>query len=246
MSLSSSGICLSNLQPRDTASAQQYFSRRPQLHVSMHTRHPLGQESGDGSRGSAPMESQTNGTPLGLVTILRPMSGRGCAQNQESQLLISTLEGLAVLMAIKLFYGDNPQEHQPRVLVVPTWTDNRGNGSALNKLMTTKFPASAVVMELAAHLKHRRLKSNVQWAPRTTNREADDLANGITAGFNRELRVHVAPSSHKWWSLPEASEMGRCSEEAFTAFKDSGRDPHRGKRLTRRPQEKRLRFVDPW
>ena len=130
--------------------------------------------------------------------------------------------------------------------MVPTWTDNRGNGSALNKLMTTKYPASAVVMELAAHLKHRRMRANVQWAPRTTNHEADNLANGITTGFNPDLRVHVEPGSLKWFVLPEALEMGRCSEEAYKTFKDSGRDPHRGKRLTRRQKEKRLRFVDPW
>ena len=36
---------------------------------------------------------------------------------------------------------------------VPTWTDNLANGSVLNKLMTPKFPASAVLMDMAAQLK---------------------------------------------------------------------------------------------
>ena len=88
-------------------------------------------------------------------------------------LVISTLEALAVLVGLKLFYGSEPQPHQTQVQVVPTWTDNRGNGSVLNKLMTTRFPSSAVVMELAAFMKKRRLKATVQWAPRETNREAE-------------------------------------------------------------------------
>ena len=36
------------------------------------------------------------------------------------------------------------------VLIVPSITDNRGNGAALNKLMSTRFPSSAVLMELAS------------------------------------------------------------------------------------------------
>ena len=36
-----------------------------------------------------------------------------------------------------------------------SWTDNRGNGSVLNKTMTTRYPASAVILELAAFMKKR-------------------------------------------------------------------------------------------
>ena len=67
--------------------------------------------------------------------------------------------------------------------MAPTWTDNRGNGSALNKLMTTKFPektkfpASAVLMELAAFMKRMSIKVVVEWTPRSANQHADKLAN---------------------------------------------------------------------
>ena len=73
-------------------------------------------------------------------------------------------------------------------------TDNRGNGSVLNKLMTTKFPASAVVMELSNHVKARSLKAAVQWAPRSVNQEADSLANGDVSAFSPELREVIVPS----------------------------------------------------
>ena len=59
-----------------------------------------------------------------------------------------------------------------------TWTDNRGNGSAPNMLMTSRYPASAVSMEMSALLKRRGLQASVQWAPRSANREADRWPTG--------------------------------------------------------------------
>ena len=70
-------------------------------------------------------------------------------------LVISTLETLAVLVALKVFVCKGHREHRTRVQVPPTWTDNRGNGSALSKLMTTKFPSSALMMELSSSHEER-------------------------------------------------------------------------------------------
>ena len=75
--------------------------------------------------------------------------------------VISTIEALAVLMGLKLFYGDEAQGAHARIQMIPSFTDNRGNGSALNKLMSNKHPSSAVVMELACYLKRMGLR---QWS----------------------------------------------------------------------------------
>ena len=48
----------------------------------------------------------------------------------------------------------------------------------MNKLMTTKFPASAVLMDHALYMKKMSLQTVVEWSPRTGNKEADRLANG--------------------------------------------------------------------
>ena len=109
-------------------------------------------------------------------------------KSDKPSLLISTLEALAVLFSLMLFFDDVPPEPRTKVQVAPTWTDNRGNGSALNKLMTSRFLASAVLMEMSALLKQRGLRASAQGAPRTANREADRLANG----FARE-RVRDRP-----------------------------------------------------
>ena len=83
----------------------------------------------------------------------------GVRERSKPALVISTLEALAVLVSLKAFYGSEAPEHGTKVTVAPTWTDNRGNGSALNKLMTTRFPASAVLMELSEHM--RRMSQNL-------------------------------------------------------------------------------------
>ena len=76
-------------------------------------------------------------------------------RKEDSSLVISTLEALAILIALKLRFGDSRDTSETRVLVVPSVTDNRGNGAALNKLMSTRFPSSAVLMELATYMKSR-------------------------------------------------------------------------------------------
>ena len=57
-----------------------------------------------------------------------------------------------------------PPRNRSSIRIVPTTTDNRGNGAALNKMMTTKYPASAVLMELAAYSKKMGLKASVHSA----------------------------------------------------------------------------------
>ena len=110
----------------------------------------------------------------------------------KPSLIISTLEALAVLVSLKMFYGEQPESNNKKVTVAPIWTDNRGNGSALNKLMTTKFPACAVLMELSAYMK-RACPMNVvvDWTPRAGNREADHLANREYSRFSPQNRVNV-------------------------------------------------------
>ena len=165
----------------------------------------------------------------------------------EPSRVIATLEALAVLISLKAFFGNvDPGGKKTRVQVVPTWTDNRGNGSVLNKLMTTRYPASAVLMEMAAFMQENALKASVMWTPRETNREADALANGDTSSFNPALRVEIEPTCLQWLLLPSALEMGRKAEEEHRKFKASGYDPRRGERIRKRKAYEKLRVTDPW
>ena len=63
------------------------------------------------------------------------MPDRGYMKKSEKpSLIISTLEALAVLFSLLLFFDSPSENERKRVQVAPTWTDNRANGSALNKV----------------------------------------------------------------------------------------------------------------
>ena len=159
-------------------------------------------------------------------------------------MVISTLEALALVIALKIKFGPDPDEM--RVLIVPSITDNRGNGAVLNKLMSTKFPSSAVLMELASFMKHRGMRAIVEWAPRGCNREADMLANGDTSLFDPERRIPVSAGTSVWNVLPEALKAGRDAEDTFKRLKETHGLPNRSAKQRKRAAEHRLKFKDPW
>ena len=128
---------------------------------------------------------------------------------------------------------------------VPTTTDNQGNGAALNKLMTTRYPASAVVVELAAYFKKMELRASVEWSHREANREANSLVNGDLSLFTPELRIPISHQQLQWSVLTQALAHGREAEEAYRSAKAAGLLTRNQKRRRRRPEE-RLRAVDPW
>ena len=77
-------------------------------------------------------------------------------KGNRPSLAMSTLGAFAMLVALKLKFGHDLEPDDTLVLIAPSVTDNRGNGAALNKFMSTRFPSSAVLMELASFLKARR------------------------------------------------------------------------------------------
>ena len=161
-------------------------------------------------------------------------------KRNRPSLIVSTLEALASLVALKIKFGQEPDPNEMRVLIVPSITDNRDNGAVFNKLMSTRFPSSAVLMELASFM------SIVEWAPRECNREADMLANGDTSLFDPERRILVAAGTLIWNVLPEALKAGREAEETYRRMKETHDLPNRSAKQRKRAAEHRLKFKDPW
>ena len=140
--------------------------------------------------------------------------------------IISTLEALAVLIPLRLSFGGTANQHRSKIMVAPTWTDNRSNGSALNKLMSTKFSTNAVLMELATYTKKMELKVLVEWTPRAGNREAGALANGDSSLFDPRRRFHFE-RDFQWEVLDSALRMGREVEAETAAARAEKRLPDR-------------------
>ena len=156
------------------------------------------------------------------------------AKDGKSSRVIAKLEALALLLALRAFYPSLPSGARTKIVLVPSVTDNRGNGSLLNKLMTSRYPLSALLMEFSEQLRRTGVRPEVRWAPRETSAEADGLANGDSAAAT----VYV---------LNEALEMGAQAEEQkkeHRAQQGLG-DFHQRRGRKRKPEEK-LRIVDPW
>ena len=124
--------------------------------------------------------------------------------------IIATLEALAILLAVRSFFPLADPARRTRLVVIPSYTDNRGNGALLNKLMSSKFPLSALLMEFGEQLRYSGARPDVRWAPRETNCEADRLANGDTSGFDPLLRLRVLPPTGGWFILEEALRLGEA------------------------------------
>ena len=71
------------------------------------------------------------------------------------------------------------------------------------------------------------MKVLVEWSPRTGNREADALADGIAQDLNPVLEVRVVPSDVKWDILLEALFMCRSAEHEALIARSRGTLPKR-------------------
>ena len=160
------------------------------------------------------MNSNLGSTPERISSALQAFPWVYERGNKPA-LLISTLKPLAVLVSLKLYYGDDPGPNTTSVTLVPTFTENWENGSALNKLMSTRFLSSELLMELSVFLKKRKIKALVEWAPSESNKEAGALANGVTDGFK------------------DALDAGRHAKESHKMAKERGQLPNRAKKERR-------------
>ena len=150
--------------------------------------------------------------------------------------LIATLEALGLLLALMAFGPGLGREARHQVIQLPAFTDNKGNGYTINKLMTTKFPLCAIIMEMSAQMEAIGARVEVHWTPRERNEEADALSNGTFEGFDMEKRVTVNVEQCKWLVLKELLMYGAEFQEERARIKASGRQrkgPHHKRRKRR-------------
>ena len=161
------------------------------------------------------------------------------AKGDKPALVIATLEALAVVVSFRAFYGRRVPDKRTRVTVAPTWTDNRGNGAALNKLMSTKYPVSAVLVELASYMKEQSSKG-----PRGVVSPLRQTRGRPTCERSRHRFYAGEPSSHRPCTLiPLHVQAGRGLQ--FQRAKTTGALPNRGVRNRRRRAEDKLTTARP-
>ena len=132
--------------------------------------------------------------------------------------VIATLEALAMLLAVRAFFPDAQRTQRTKLVVIPSYTDNRGNGALLDKLVSSKYPLSALLVDFGEQLRRSGVRPDVRWAPGEVNREADRLANGDSSGFNPAPRLRVLPPAGGWILLDEALVLGETAENEKRKF----------------------------
>ena len=93
------------------------------------------------------------------VTLGVVMAGR-MPKAQAGGYILAQIAG-AILAALVLLVPEaDVAQGFASLTVVPALTDNQSKGRVLNKLMSTKFPLCAILMEIAAqlHIKHQVLQ----------------------------------------------------------------------------------------
>ena len=147
-------------------------------------------------------------------------------------------------------------------------TDNAGNAYVTAKMMTTKWPLAAVLMEIAVQLRSRQIALDLNWIPRLQNEEADPITNLDFKSFRKENRIPttVEELAGSFVLLPRLLEAGeRILKLGEAAAKDpdpgdpadkkavlkprtkkrAELTPAAGKKR-KRPLSQRLRVTQPW
>ncbi|OLP78408.1 hypothetical protein AK812_SmicGene41416 [Symbiodinium microadriaticum] len=133
--------------------------------------------------------------------------------------VIAVLELLATLVGVRLWVPDGDAKKTSRV-AIRGYTDNRSNESLLRKAMTTKFPSTLVLMELAEELSAKNCELQLQWIRRDLNQLADDLTNENFASFDPNFRIDLKGEALEWRVL---GRLLRCTTSYFEELGEAKR-----------------------
>ncbi len=156
---------------------------------------------------------------------------------------IASLEALATLIGVMVF-TQKFNKRTDATITLSGYTDNRGNKFALTRLQTAKFPLCLLIMELAAQLEANGSRLDMSWAPREANQEADRLADGLTMGFDPDLRIPFSMVKASWLVLPSLLQEGLVFDahrRRLHAERHANNKP-----TTRRRKKPGLRITQPW
>ncbi|CAE7259606.1 unnamed protein product [Symbiodinium sp. CCMP2456] len=101
--------------------------------------------------------------------------------------VIAALELLATLVGVRLWVPDGDAKKTSR-MAIRGYTDNQSNEALLRKAVTTKFPSTLILMELAEELSAKNCQLQLPWIRRDLSQLADDLANENFASFDPNSR----------------------------------------------------------
>ena len=156
---------------------------------------------------------------------------------------IAALELVATLVAVCVFGPGAAWRECAATAVIAGFTDNAGNTFVVDKMMTTAFPLSIILMELAAQLDALGSVLSLSWVPREQNVPADALTNEEFGGFDPRLRISVDISKLGFRVLPKLMDAAMQLDSEIRMARAQGKaEPAKQAKTCKRP----LRLSEPW
>ena len=82
--------------------------------------------------------------------------------------------------------------------------------------MTTKYPSSLILLELAEELAAKKCDLNLTWIRRDLNQRADDLTNEKFESFDPSFRVSLKGEDMRWRVL---HRLLGCADSFYSELK---------------------------
>ena len=160
----------------------------------------------------------------------------------DTKKVIAALELLATLVRVRLWVPEGQAKQTTRE-AIKGYTDNQSNESLLKKFMTSKFPSTLILMELADELTAKRCELKLHCLKRDDNQLADDLTNEKFDCFDKEFRVPVNGADMQWRIPDKLTRSAESFYQELKARKDEERaKPNRFKKLA----SSKRRKLAPW
>ena len=93
---------------------------------------------------------------------------------------------------------------------------DQSNEALVKKAMTTKYPSSLILLELAEELAAKKCDLNLIWIRRDWNQLAGDLTNEKFDSFDPEFRVPVKGDEIEWRVL---DKLLNCADSFYGELK---------------------------
>ena len=168
------------------------------------------------------------------------------AKKGDAQRVIAALELLGTILAIVLFDPNGTRNNITSCGVTGS-TDNKGNSYIVQKMLSTKFPITPLVIELSEQLRYRGAELHLTWIPRELNQEADDLSNLKFDDFDSERRIPFKVQGIPWKVFTELILASRDMFDTINADRERLRERKRKPfQLVKLRGSKKLKWTDPW
>ena len=123
------------------------------------------------------------------------------------------------------------------------FTDNRGNAFILRKGLSTKYPVTLLVIEIAETLRRYDSFATLTWVRRDGNELADALRNEDFSSFELQRREAIGEEHFQWFVM---DELLKGSKELFEEIKEHKARKKESKTAMRTGKAKSKKFFGRW